>query len=87
MDHPKNARHDGKKNALALKKKLMVPRRGLEPPRPEEHKHLKLACLPISPPGLSLSAIADQTEARNLTFSHAFVNKRGRLTAVSRNEC
>lgn len=29
----------------------MVPRRGLEPPRPCEHQHLKLACLPISPPG------------------------------------
>ena len=30
---------------------LLVPRRGLEPPRPCEHQHLKLACLPISPPG------------------------------------
>jgi hypothetical protein len=29
----------------------MVPRRGLEPPRPCGHQHLKLACLPISPPG------------------------------------
>ncbi|MDF3055397.1 MAG: hypothetical protein K0Q74_1304 [Gammaproteobacteria bacterium] len=28
---------------------LMVPRRGLEPPRGCPHKHLKLACLPIPP--------------------------------------
>ena len=28
----------------------LVPRRGLEPPRPYEHQHLKLACLPIPPP-------------------------------------
>ncbi len=30
---------------------IMVPRRGLEPPRPCGHQHLKLACLPISPSG------------------------------------
>ncbi len=29
----------------------MVPRKGLEPSRPCGHQHLKLACLPISPPG------------------------------------
>ena len=29
----------------------MVPRRGLEPPRPYGHQHLKLARLPIPPPG------------------------------------
>ena len=28
----------------------LVPRRGLEPPRSCPHQHLKLACLPISPP-------------------------------------
>jgi hypothetical protein len=29
-----------------------MPERGLEPPRPNGHKHLKLARLPIPPPGL-----------------------------------
>ena|GEM_PF-3516432 len=29
----------------------MVPRRGLEPPRPYGHQHLKLARLPIPPSG------------------------------------
>jgi hypothetical protein len=29
----------------------MVPRRGLEPPRPCERQHLKLVRLPIPPPG------------------------------------
>ncbi len=29
----------------------LVPRRGLEPPRPYGHQHLKLARLPIPPPG------------------------------------
>ena len=29
----------------------MVPRRGLEPPRPFDHWHLKPARLPIPPPG------------------------------------
>lgn len=28
----------------------LVPRKGLEPSRGYPHKHLKLACLPISPP-------------------------------------
>ncbi len=28
----------------------MVPRAGLEPARPEGHKILSLACLPIPPP-------------------------------------
>ena len=31
--------------------KQMVPRRGLEPPRPCERQHLKLVRLPILPPG------------------------------------
>ena len=30
---------------------ILVPRRGLEPPRPYGHQHLKLARLPIPPPG------------------------------------
>ena len=29
----------------------LVPRRGLEPPRPCERQHLKLVRLPIPPPG------------------------------------
>lgn len=28
----------------------LVPRKGLEPSRGYPHKHLKLACLPVSPP-------------------------------------
>ncbi len=28
---------------------MLVQMRGLEPPRPCEHQHLKLACLPIPP--------------------------------------
>ena len=34
----------------------MVPRRGLEPPRPCERQHLKLVRLPIPPPGHGASA-------------------------------
>ena len=30
---------------------MLVPRRGLEPPPSEEDQHLKLARLPIPPPG------------------------------------
>ncbi len=39
-------------------KNVMVPRRGLEPPRPCGHQHLKLACLPISPPGHNLGRVS-----------------------------
>ena len=28
---------------------MLVQMRGLEPPRPQGHQHLKLACLPIPP--------------------------------------
>jgi hypothetical protein len=35
---------------------VLVPRRGLEPPRPCERQHLKLVRLPIPPPGHSGSA-------------------------------
>ena len=37
---------------VSMRKCKVVPRRGLEPPRPCEHQHLKLARLPIPPPGL-----------------------------------
>ena len=30
---------------------FLVPGRGLEPPRPCGHTHLKRTCMPISPPG------------------------------------
>jgi hypothetical protein len=52
---------------LVLKKRVesirrgynrMVPRRGLEPPRGCPHQHLKLACLPISPPRQEVSCEA-----------------------------
>ena len=35
----------------ACRRATMVPRRGLEPPRPCERQHLKLVRLPIPPPG------------------------------------
>lgn len=35
----------------------MVPKRGLEPLRPYGHQHLKLARLPIPPPGQGESSI------------------------------
>ena len=35
----------------------MVPRRGLEPPRPCERQHLKLVRLPIPPPGHGASSV------------------------------
>ena len=38
-------------------KKVMVPRRGLEPPRPCERQHLKLVRLPIPPPGHGLRLV------------------------------
>ena len=36
----------------------MVPRRGLEPPRPCERQHLKLVRLPIPPPGHGASSFS-----------------------------
>ena len=36
----------------------MVPRRGLEPPRPCERQHLKLVRLPIPPPGHGASSVS-----------------------------
>ncbi len=35
---------------------LGVPRTGLEPARPEGHYPLKVACLPIPPPGQNLGS-------------------------------
>ncbi len=59
----------------------LVPRRGLEPPRPFDHQHLKLACLPISPPGLRLRVRAfagrDQRGRATLTAAPATVNEPG----------
>src|SRR3954470_666995 len=37
--------------AVFCRSTKMVPRRGLEPPRPCERQHLKLVRLPIPPPG------------------------------------
>ena len=45
----------------------MVPRKGLEPSRPQSHQHLKLACLPISPPGQGV-------RPRNLLIAMPVVN-------------
>ena len=48
---------------------MLVQMRGLEPPRPCEHQHLKLACLPI-PPHLhctfcsSLTLVAEATNLK-----------------------
>lgn len=41
------------KNTLSITvdwDRQLVPRKGLEPSRGYPHKHLKLACLPVSPP-------------------------------------
>jgi hypothetical protein len=42
--------------------KQLVPRRGLEPPRPFERQILSLVRLPIPPPGLVLHIVATATE-------------------------
>jgi hypothetical protein len=39
----------------------MVPRRGLEPPRPYGHQHLKLARLPIPPSGHAVARFKTAT--------------------------
>ena len=40
-----------KKTPLSVKEAFYVPGAGLEPARPNGHKILSLACLPIPPPG------------------------------------
>tara|TARA_Y100000766_G_scaffold248280_1_gene229977 strand:+ start:51 stop:218 length:168 start_codon:yes stop_codon:yes gene_type:complete len=40
-----------KKASLAVKEAFRVPEAGLEPARPDGHKILSLACLPIPPLG------------------------------------
>ena len=42
-----------------MPKKEMVPRRGLEPPRPFDHQHLKLARLPIPPSGQAVGILLE----------------------------
>ena len=44
---PKEA---GETNITVDWDRQLVPRKGLEPSRGYPHKHLKLACLPVSPP-------------------------------------
>ncbi len=48
---------------LPPRKRAMVPRRGLEPPRLLHHWHLKPARLPIPPPGRALRAQAGADRA------------------------
>ena len=53
----------------------MVPRRGLEPPPPCEDQHLKLACLPISPPGQwERFPLTVKSEARTIGTAGFIVN-------------
>ena len=57
----------------------LVPRRGLEPPRPCGHQHLKLACLPITPPGqgvLRARNLQRQTGCVNATIASLNLSKR-----------
>ena len=42
---------DQKKASLSFKEAFRVPEAGLEPARPDGHKILSLACLPIPPLG------------------------------------
>ena len=42
---------DQKKAPLSVKEAINVPEAGLEPARPDGHKILSLACLPIPPLG------------------------------------
>ena len=62
----------------------MVPRRGLEPPRPCEHQHLKLACLPISPPGQGMNRRVDGTRniLPSLTLVKDINNKGATLVLI-----
>jgi hypothetical protein len=46
-----------KKNPFPLHGKGFVPRTGFEPAHPFEYHHLKVACLPISTPGLLLQGV------------------------------
>jgi hypothetical protein len=39
-----------------------VPRTGFEPARPFGHHHLKVACLPISTPGLGAANVMEKVE-------------------------
>ena len=43
---------DNKKKKADSMEPAFVPGTGFEPARPFEHHHLKVACLPISTPGL-----------------------------------
>lgn len=47
---------------------LFVPGTGFEPARPFEHHHLKVACLPISTPGLAGSKCKMTARPRQIYF-------------------
>jgi hypothetical protein len=53
----------------------LVPRTGFEPARPFGHHHLKVACLPISTPGLGGANIGLKFDILHLRFeiSHLYL--------------
>ena len=58
----------------------MVPRRGLEPPRPCERQHLKLVRLPIPPPGhrsKEISSVGRAIWRRRARLSMRFATGKG----------
>jgi hypothetical protein len=48
-----------KKLSITKLQRVLVPRAGLEPARPYEHRILSPACLPVPPPGHNLSEKRD----------------------------
>src|SRR5690606_3284147 len=52
-------------------KEQMVPRRGLEPPRPFERRHLKTVRLPIPPPG---HGVGRDRKSTRLNSSHVKIS-------------
>ena len=57
----------------------MVPRTRVELARPCEHQPLKLACLPISPPG--------QMECKDKMFFNNFFNNQIIICNEHKNKC
>jgi hypothetical protein len=70
--------HPKKKGFQQLLKTLdfLVPRTGLEPAHPCEHKNLNLACLPIPPPG--------QVNEFYITSTARMQEKKGYFLPLSR---
>src|SRR3546814_20258267 len=75
-------------HSRTLPERSLVPRRGLEPPRPCDRQHLKLVRLPIPPSGHGVGAGASRwgasffTRARRRRPTFAALRPHARLVGI-----